>query len=260
MKRHYLIIVEGPHDSSIIGNYIRYKKYAKKTDLRNDVSKVWNDIIPKSYPFSTNKYDRVSPVPDFYESDKLSIAIKTAGGDTLFPSVIKSLLRVMSYSSQEKIEKVLIVSDSDCKTADEKKNAIISDIQAAGEIEFDGNMIKLEDSPVQIPVMLYCFPDDIGTGNLENLLLEIGAVTYPQLVDLASKYIDDADTTGYRELDIKDEPKRKKAIVGCITNTFKPGKANQVSLFDNKWITEEAFTKVSNLRKMGNAIEEMLNH
>ena len=258
MKRHFLIIVEGPHDASIIGNYIQYKKYAKRTDKRSEVSEVWRGIIPKTYPFSANRYDRVSPVPDFYESEELSIAIKTAGGDSLFPIVLKSLLGVMGYEEQEKMERILIVSDADNKTAAEKKKAIIKKIQSTDALEFDGKMLNLKNAPVQIPVIMYCFPNDEKSGNLENLLLEIGDVKFPELVGLASEYIDAAVKSRYHELDINDEPKKKKAIVGCITNTLKPGKANQNSLMDNEWITEETLEKVHGLRKMEDMIERLL--
>lgn len=258
MKKHFLIVVEGPHDSGIIGNLVHFRKYARKTDKREKVSGVWNGIIPRSYPFSIDKYDRVSPVPDFYESADLSLAIKTAGGDSSFGEVLKSLLAVLDFKDQKQIAGILIVTDADDKLAADKKSKIIKEITDTEGIDYESGNISVTGAPVSIPVTFYCFPDDNGMGNLENLLLEIGDVQYPLLLEGAKDYIDTAAKTGYSELDLKSSSKFNKAIIGCVTNTMKPGKANQMSIFENKWITDEALDKVEALKKLDETLERFL--
>ena len=107
----------------------------------------------------------------------------------------------------------------------------------------------------KIPLYTFIFPDNSNKGNLENLLLESAAVEYPELLNLATSYVDNASAF-CREL--KKEPKAKKAKVGCIANAMKPGKANQVSIADD-WVSERTLIECSMLRRLNMTVNEMIS-
>lgn len=65
-KRHYLIFVEGAHDTSLIGHIIKHNKWAAHIKKPKEVSKVWDNTIPTKFPFNDDAFDRITPVPDFY--------------------------------------------------------------------------------------------------------------------------------------------------------------------------------------------------
>lgn len=53
------------------------------------------------------------------------------------------------------------------------------------------------------------------------------------------------------------EQDKNKAIVGCITNVMKPGKANQVSIADNDWVSERTIEESEILRRLNQEITKM---
>ena len=94
-----------------------------------------------------------------------------------------------------------------------------------------------EGERISIPMDIYVFPDNCNPGTLEDLLLEAAQTQFPELLDPATDYIEGVDRKTYTEL--KNLSERKKAIVGCICNVLRPGKANQIAVSDTKWISED---------------------
>ena len=45
--------------------------------------------------------------------------------------------------------------------------------------------------------------------------------------------------------------------MGCITNVMKPGKANQVSIADNEWVSERTIEESEILRRLNQEITKM---
>lgn len=48
-----------------------------------------------------------------------------------------------------------------------------------------------------------------------------------------------------------------KAKVGCIANVMKPGKANQVSIADNDWVSEKTLKSSQMLGRLNEEIKKM---
>ena len=46
--------------------------------------------------------------------------------------------------------------------------------------------------------------------------------------------------------------------MGCMTNVLKPGKANQISIYDDKWVSEETITGSENIKKLYDFINEFI--
>ncbi len=72
---------------------------------------------------------------------------------------------------------------------------------------------------------------------------------------MASKYIEEA--SAYQKK-LKKDQNAKKAKVGCIANVMKPGKANQVSIADDDWISEKTLKECSMLAKLNEVLKTMI--
>ena len=107
----------------------------------------------------------------------------------------------------------------------------------------------------KIPLHVFVFPNNCNEGNLENLLLETAEVAYPELLELASDYVEKASIF---QAGLKKEQNAKKAKVGCIANAMKPGKANQVSIGDDEWVSAKTLSECAMLRSFNNALKEMI--
>lgn len=63
----------------------------------------------------------------------------------------------------------------------------------------------------EVEVYTYIFPDNDGSGNLENLLIDTAKIVYPQLLDFAEEYVGKAATI---QTTLMREQDKNKAIVG----------------------------------------------
>lgn len=250
MKKHYLFIVEGPHDAALIRKILKHKKWAKYVDDPEKVSDIWHSTFPSKYPFNKLKLDRIVPVPEFCESDELSVATMVAGGDSKLVDCLYGLLRVMKLESLRHIEKIMIIMDADKKKADGKILEIKKKISEENTMEYSDEQIALKGIPISIGVFFYCFPNNKDEGNLESILLKCADIEYSEWLQLASTYIDEATKIQNEDADISSGSNRNKAIVGCIANVMKPGKANQISIGDNNWITDEVISRVEEIKQL----------
>ena len=165
------------------------------------------------------------------------------------------MLHYMEIRDIAELEGVLLICDADLKQASEKKDALLNMWEDTTHLKLDKTHMKLKTPIKIIPLFMFAFPDDTGSGNLENLLLKTAEISYPELLKWASEYIEKAKTI---RSNLKREQEAKKAIIGCIANTMKPGKANQVSIADNEWITEDTLEKCEMLKKLDDTIKKLI--
>lgn len=135
-----------------------------------------------------------------------------------------------------------IVLDSDEKTARERLHELKKRL-AELDLDIADDLGSLSDGAPRIGVFAVPEPDVNGT--LEDLLLMIGEVSYPELAASARAYADGwrekakAGLTGADWKLIKKPAGAKKAAIAAMTAILKPGKSMQVSLEDNRWVTKE---------------------
>jgi len=253
--RNYLIIVEGAHDIAVIERVLSLNGIKDRVGKEEDLPEIWKRIIPTRYPFDQNRLDRIAPIPSFVKSHDISVAIKNANSDKEIINTLQQILHYMEIKDIAELESVMLVCDADLETADAKRTKILDMWEDTGDLILNESKMEIETRIKKIPLYTFIFPDDCNSGNLENLLLETAKEAYPKLLEWALEYIDKAKTvtsTLKREQDIK------KATIGCIANTMKPGKANQVSIADNEWITEETLKKCLMLEKLDVSIKKMI--
>lgn len=103
-----------------------------------------------------------------------------------------------------------------------------------------GNLYARLPMPSKGPPALgaFVFPNNARQGVVEHLILECGAVAYPNLLSRAQAYVgsfsaDDRKGAKWAPYD------EQKAIVASVASLLKPGKTNTVSLADNRWISDQ---------------------
>lgn len=87
-------------------------------------------------------------------------------------------------------------------------------------------------------------------GRISNIV-EAAQVAYPELLELAEKFVEEASEIQSK---LKKDQNAKKAKVGCITNAMKPGKANQVSIADDDWVSEATLRECEMLKRLDEAV------
>lgn len=96
-------------------------------------------------------------------------------------------------------------------------------------------------------VGVFALPAPGLAGTLEDVLLQLGQVAYPELYAAAHDYAArgrmHAKSESHRDWKEINKPAGlKKATIGAMTAVLKPGKSMQTSLDDNRWVSETTRT------------------
>ncbi|QOY36489.1 DUF3226 domain-containing protein [Anaerobacillus isosaccharinicus] len=252
--KYFYFVVEGPHDVAAIGRLLKLFNLNLIRDM-DDLDPFWKRIIPNKFPFQGDLLKRM-PVPFFYQSNEYSIAIQSAGGETEIFSAIDVTLGNINVSE---LIGVGVFCDADKYIANEKFNKVKDALINIEEEKFskafeEARLGKVLITSAKVKVGIYVFPNNADFGTLENLLVQAAEIEYPDLCKHALAYIETVDHVYKKKWKSADE---LKAIVGCISNVLKPGKANQVSIQDNNWICENTI-KNSDINLLYTFINQML--
>ncbi|WP_322907378.1 DUF3226 domain-containing protein [Paenibacillus sp. SGZ-1009] len=224
-------MVEGPHDIEVVGRILKFYGLDRVKHI-DDLQSYWQDVIPNKFPHQGNLLARV-PIPIFFQNDHYSIAIHSAGGISKIPKLLRlTLLNILSKEN-EFLNSIGVIIDADTLDAVQSFSKILP-----GLIDAHEHFAELT-SPGQVKhtapnIGVHIFPDNIHKGTLEDMLLQAAEVVYSDILNSATNYVDHTHDIYKHKWGITD---RSKIIVGCIANILKPGKANQVSIQDNDWIS-----------------------
>lgn len=252
MKRYYYFVVEGVHDVAAIGKILKQKGYVHKKYIQ-DVDNYWDRLIPKTFPFEGDLQKRV-PVPVFYQNETDSISIVNSGGETNIPEVIEGSLLNLPF---ENLNGVAIFCDADTLTASEKFESVCRMIQTIDDKQIRELYTDLSFNSIKntnYKAGIFVFPDNSSEGTLEDFLLLGGSRHYADLYEPAQVYLESIPDVYKKKWKLSSE---NKVLVGVMANVLKPGKANQVSIQDNNWITEESLND-TNQKELKEFIDELL--
>ena len=259
MNKHYYFIVEGAHDVASIGKLLKYLGMKEKRK-KDEIAEVWSDnLIPEKFPFEANKLDRITPIPSFYESSEVSVAIHVAGGESKIVSSLDLTISNLRIKDLKKIDGIAVFCDADNINADEKRQLLVEQISSEEDICFNETFFNDKTGKirgVEISSGIYVFPDNNQKGTLEKLLIECARIEYGNLLSKSQEYIDKIDLNYKNKWSGADE---SKVLIGSITNILKPGKSNQVSIHDNNWISETTIENSDSLNKLYNFILKFID-
>lgn len=170
-------------------------------------------------------------------------------------NVLRQTFQLMEIKEIVQIDAVMLICDADNKSAEEKKKGLLALREEADNFSLNETTMELDVKVKKIPVHTFVFPDNVHSGNLENLLLETAENVYPELLEWASEYVEKAS---HIQKSLKREQDVKKAKIGCIANVMKPGKANQVSIADDDWVSENTLKSCKMLQALDRKLKDMI--
>lgn len=259
MKKYYYFIVEGVHDTAALWRFLKLKGFKKVIKLE-ELDSFWRPTIPTKFPHDNDLLKRV-PVPSFFNTDEVSIAIQAAGSDS---KIIKSFnsLSVIDY---EDLAGISIFCDADTLTASERFANLHKELSDNLSEEFVNIIEGISFKTIKQATTkfgIYIFPDNENKGTLEALLLDGGVLVYPELIQNAKAYVSQApqikDSLVIKELKKWSISSEEKVLLGVAANIIKPGRANQNSIEDNSWISSETLSSNSQ-NKLKLFIDEFLS-
>lgn len=242
--RHVYFAVEGPHDLEFVGRFLKLHGLKRVQD-KLKLDPFWIPLLPKSWPSplgSTDLLKRV-PVPVFFQSPDVSVAIDSVIGDS---QLLRSTINTRGTVEQpggEALHAIGVVLDSDEDEPALARFAKIAKGLAAEKLPLMTTPGQVVAGPPRLGI--FVLPDNAAAGTLEDLLIECAEKQYPQLLASARTHVDSlkAEVPPYEKSDLVDFLKpagRKKAIVGSIGSVLRPGRAIQTSLQDNRWVDGDA--------------------
>ncbi len=230
------LVVEGPHDVAFIGKFLSLSGLAivrKETELEG----FWEPLIPRSFPHRGDLLQRV-PVPFFFQNSEYSVGIQNAAGDAAIPNMLEESLTVLGKS----LDAIGVFLDADnlhaptIRFRDLRKKL---SLQTPNWPEDPGAVIQ--GTP---RTGIFVFPDNISQGTIENILLDSAETLWPAILPFSKNLVEVALRESINMpdewVDLKKPAGQNKAMVACISNLLKPGKAVQVSIQDNRWVSSES--------------------
>lgn len=233
--RFVLIVTEGPHDVAIIGKIYKFLGYSELERMQ-DIPTELQVFIPQKYPSGEDGYlNRAVPRPSYFRKENKYIVVENAGGISKIAEKLSKDISILRESVRQMLYGVAIVADMDNLEYSARQKEMIDQLQAEMDEE-EIEIINLGEAKIkgehEYPLLMFFFPDNKNEGTLEKILLKGASVSYPELLHGAQIYIDDAKKLySFRNYD------DLKATVGVIANVLKPGRANQVSISENEWLT-----------------------
>jgi hypothetical protein len=250
-RRTTYIVVEGPHDVEFVGRILRKGPYEfHYQNAKSHVDSFWHPLIPQTYPVGKPPNDFLGrvPMPVFYQNNTHTVAVQSANGISNIVARLEETLAMPGLSEPDGIGLIL---DSDSHETPAKRAA---DLALALEKEAPhllgpfprtGGVVQHPDGSTRSRRGVFVLPDNASQGTLEDLLLECGRVSYPELLKLAEAHVASAVTnlvppaatwTSEDNAEFGSPAGAKKATVASAAAILKPGKTSQVSINDNRWI------------------------
>lgn len=262
--RFSVIVSEGIHDVMAIVKILTLKGFHEVTTV-DQIPEPFHRIVQQRYPWQNDGQKLTWTVshPSFLVKDNYWVLVSNAGGKTELANNLKSILAAFLKSfTDPALQSAAMLADADQKNTSEKRLELFKQLADAfaGEdyFEFDPS------TPKQIrrfgaikPFDIYIFPDNQGTGTLEEVLLDGARQAYPELLSEAERYVAYAKGLPYTK-ELKDNFNDQKATVGVVANALRPGRANQTSIHDNKWFTAQTLTDLPLHQTLSHFIDSIL--
>lgn len=248
MSQFLYIVAEGVQDVAFIGKLLvvvhKAKRVLRMEDLTTDHI-AWMKTFSWPLPATSAGTDigRFSvPAPTFYKLDSGAIVVlrSAEGIDKIFSTLERDLESFARTSGDPQTVGILL--DSDEKTSQERLHELKKQL-ARLELDIPDDLGSVSGGVPRIGVFAVPAPGVEGT--LEDLLLMIGEVSYPELSQSALAYANGwrdkakAGLSGSEWKPIKKPAGAKKAAIAAMAAILKPGYATQVSIEQSEWFGEK---------------------
>jgi hypothetical protein len=246
------LVAEGVHDVAFLGKLLSVCHGASRIKLleqldaeRDALCRSW--LASFKWPLPPGRrgtdIERLAvPAPVFYRlRDGGVVALRNAQGISNIVATIERDLESFERN-QGRPETVAIVLDSDDEPADQRFQKLGEELRGLA-LAPPPRLGEVAAGPPRVGAFALPAPGRAGT--LEDVLLALGEVAYPDLAVAARGYADDWRARADREperadwKELRKPAGAKKAAIGAMTALLKPGKSTHASLEDNRWVCEE---------------------
>lgn len=177
----------------------------------------------------------------FFQNRTHSIAIQIAGGGLkeIERKLEATLLNYETLLSDIVGLGIVIDADYNHKGAKGRFNELKKEL---------AKLIRLPNSPGRVlnsrpKTGVFVFPDNKNKGTIEKILLRCGQQVYPDILNGATNFVNGVNVNLLNSNDKKEFMRhsgRDKSTIGCMANILRPGRAMQVSIQDNDWISDRS--------------------
>ena len=233
-RRISYLVVEGPHDVEFVGRFLKLGGI-KRVRLFEELDPQMERLVPRDFPHGGDLLARV-PVPVFFQSDSHVVAVHSAAGIDKLATVASDNLSVLESGVHS--FGFVLDQDEDGDVATRHEALVASFRAKTPQIELPARPGEV--APEQPRTGIYVVPDNARTGTVEDILVDAGATAYPQILEQARTFVNSVDVSSLRPKDRKpfEAPSgKKKAAVAAVGSILRPGKAVQVTIQDNLWIS-----------------------
>jgi hypothetical protein len=252
--RRIFFVTEGPHDVEVIGRLLSTLD-ARRIQYFSELDSFWGRMVPRTFPHEDDLHRRV-PVPVFFQAETFSVAVKSAVGISEIPKVTRA-----SLAALDDLPAALgIVVDADARNALDVWEGITKEMK---EFNFGNGPGQLGcDAPKS---GVFVLPNNKDAGTLETILLKCGEQVYPRLIEGARAWICPLDPEDRTIFVNKAEGKafakpsgKDKAVVAAVASVLRPGKSVQVSIQDNRWISNSERPTIAEVSELQNFVFKLV--
>jgi len=191
-------------------------------------------------------------MPIFYQNATHTVGVQSADGVS---KMVRRLEETLATPGILEPDAIGLILDSDSDETPTKRTADLAAALARdaphllGAFPNTPGTVEQPNATAKSRRGVFVFPDNASQGTLEDLLLECGRTSYPELLALAKAHVDAArarlvpPTATWTDEDheeFKAPAGTKKATIASATAILKPGKTSQVSVSDNRWVDPAA--------------------
>jgi hypothetical protein len=239
MRKYGYLVVEGPHDVEFA--YRLLKPFSlERVQHQDKLDEFFLPLIPREYPPKGDLQKRM-PTPLFLQSETHAVAIHSAEGDSqLINLIVDNVNPNVDILDLTKIVGIGILLDSD-KEPSQRYLKIKTDLaEKLSQLALSDEKGVVKKGQPNLGA--FVLPNNQDKGTLENLLLESAELVYPDLLKCAKAYLDCAKTNA--NLTSSDLKKLKnagenKAIIGAMSNIFRPSKSAATFIQDKDLLDEK---------------------
>jgi hypothetical protein len=207
-------------------------------------------------------------MPIFYQNVSHTVAVQGADGISNIPRRLEETLATPGITEPDGIGLVL---DSDSTEAPAKRAGDLAAESARNAPHLPGpfpsipGAVQQPSAPARGRRGVFVLPDNANPGTLEDLLLECGQTSYPQLLALATNHVAVAQAalvpggptwTKDDHAEFSTPAGVKKAKIASAAAILKPGRTSQVSVSDNRWV-EPATLALPKVKALADWLEQL---
>jgi hypothetical protein len=265
MRKYGYLVVEGPHDVEFCYRLLKpfalervqFKTPSKKHSEKQSLDEFFHNLIPTKYPLNDGDIQKRMPIPLFFQNKTHTIAIHSAIGDSRLIETIQENISMLNNWQELIGVGVILDSDKQILPIDRYNKIKEKQVKILPEFNFC-EPSKINKGKPNLGIFI--LPDNQNQGTLEDLLLESAKQVYPDLLDLAKKYVSDSKSCKLKKDELKELSKpagENKAIIGAMANIMRPGKSVQVSIQDNRWVDINAINSIPQIKAVQNFLKEL---